>query len=656
MNCGGSLVYFAPMAPSSGSGVSVGDAEAAGAGPDGVNRSDAVVTDPDEPPRSGAGRPAWWLAVALWVLIAIPFVVALVSLARPRWFPVLDLAQTELRIRDVASSHPPLIGLPGRIGNLVVQGSHPGPLSFWALWPFYKLFGGTSWAIQAATTSLNLIAVGLVLWMARRRAGTGLLLAVGAVVAVLMRFYGPELLTQAWNPYLPLAWWLVFLVAVWSILCDDFAMLPVGVFAANFCIQTHISYVGLVLGLGAVAAVSVLRTGYLQRNDPQTKRRIIRWTLVGVGMLLVFWIPALVQQLTNSPGNLDIIWNHFTQPPETPIGLGEGLRIFLIHLNPWRLIAQQDGMQGSGVPGALFVVVWAGSAAIAWRIRELVLVRLDVMLAATLLLSLSSMSRIFGYLWYYLVLWSWATTSLMLLAVGWTVVAVVARRVDAGDRERLSRLGAVALGAVIVLAVVAFAADSAVVESPDPRVSEVLGELVRPTVRALDDGTVPGGGPNGRYQVTWVDTVNIGGPGYGLLNELERSGFDVGLPDVYGAIVTSDRVMDAKDSTAVVHLSVGQRDIDLWRAKPGVVEVAAVDPRNARQQAEYQRLRKKVKRELAAAGLPDLVQAVDDNLFMATFQPQVPEEIQPSLIRMINLGQPSAIFVGPPDYTPPVRT
>ena len=61
-------------------------------------------------------------------------------------------------------------------------------------------------------------------------------------------------------------------------------------------------------------------------------------------------------------------------------------------------------------------------------------------------------------------------------------------------------------------------------------------------------------------------------------------------------------------------------------------------------------------RELTAAGLPDLVQNVDDNLFMATFQPQVPEEIQPPLIRMINLGQPSAIFVGPPDYTPPVRT
>ena len=280
-------------------------------------------------------RPAWWLAVGLWILIAVPFVVAVIELARPRWFPVLDLAQTELRIRDVASSRPPLIGLPGRIGILVVQGSHPGPLSFWALWPFYKIFGGTAWAMEAATTSLNLIAIGAVLWIARRRGGTALLLGMAAVVAVLMRFYGPELLTQPWNPYLPVAWWLLFIVAVWSILCDDFAMLPVAVFAGNFCIQTHISYVGLVLGLGALAAASVVRSGYRQRDDPETKRRVIRWSLVAFGLLVVLWIPAVIQQLTHSPGNLDIIWNHFTQPPETPIG-GRGYPDLPRSPQPWR--------------------------------------------------------------------------------------------------------------------------------------------------------------------------------------------------------------------------------------------------------------------------------------------------------------------------------
>ncbi|MFL6111730.1 MAG: hypothetical protein ACJ786_10305, partial [Catenulispora sp.] len=108
----------------------------------------------------------------VWLGFIVGFVVTLIALARPRWFPILDLAQTEMRVRDVFSLHPPLIGLPGRIGNLARQGSHPGPLSFWALAPFYKLFGSSAWALQAATATLNAIAIGLSLLITRRRGGT----------------------------------------------------------------------------------------------------------------------------------------------------------------------------------------------------------------------------------------------------------------------------------------------------------------------------------------------------------------------------------------------------------------------------------------------------------------------------------------------------
>ena len=40
--------------------------------------------------------------------------------------PLLDLAQTELRVRDVGGSHTPLVGLAGRIQAYGQQGSHPG--------------------------------------------------------------------------------------------------------------------------------------------------------------------------------------------------------------------------------------------------------------------------------------------------------------------------------------------------------------------------------------------------------------------------------------------------------------------------------------------------------------------------------------------------
>ena len=108
---------------------------------------DEDATEPTDPLVRDVGgrRPHAALVIAILVaLLALPLVVALIALRHPRWYPLLDMAQTEIRIRDVASSHPPLIGLAGRIGTYGPDGgSHPGPISFYAIWPFYQLFGAS---------------------------------------------------------------------------------------------------------------------------------------------------------------------------------------------------------------------------------------------------------------------------------------------------------------------------------------------------------------------------------------------------------------------------------------------------------------------------------------------------------------------------------
>ena len=102
---------------------------------------DASEPPPEAPRRELLGRSARGVLVAV---LAFPLVVALVELRRPHWYPLLDMAQTEIRVRDVTTGHPPLIGLAGRIGPFGPDGgSHPGPLSFYALWPVWKLFGGS---------------------------------------------------------------------------------------------------------------------------------------------------------------------------------------------------------------------------------------------------------------------------------------------------------------------------------------------------------------------------------------------------------------------------------------------------------------------------------------------------------------------------------
>jgi hypothetical protein len=193
-----------------------------------------------------------------------------------------------------------------------------------------------------------------------------------------------------------------------------------------------------------------------------------------------------------------------------------------------------------------------------------------------------------------------------------------------------------------------FALDARDVVPPTPRVSSTLGSLARPTVRAIDRGTVPGGGRRGRYQVTVVDPITINAPAYGLISELERAGIHAGFPDnaAFRAIVRDRRIVPEADATAVVHYAVG-RDIAVWRAKPGVVLVREVDPRSRAEIIEARRLRTEIIRGLRREGRADLVPVVDDNLFAATFQPNVPADVQRLMLRLLDIGQPAAVFVGP---------
>jgi hypothetical protein len=115
--------------------------------------------------------------------------------------------------------------------------------------------------------------------------------------------------------------------------------------------------------------------------------------------------------------------------------------------------------------------------------------------------------------------------------------------------------------------------------------------------------------------------------------------------------MTSSRVIEPSDATAVVHLATGLH-IDEWRNVPGAVEVAFVEPRSAAQQADFARLRSEVIPMLQAAGLDDIVPHVDDNLFGAAIDDRLTspanQPIQERLQQMLDLGLPTAIFLAPP--------
>lgn len=598
--------------------------------------------------------PSLLLFAALLVVLALPLVVALVQLRRPHWYPLLDMAQTEIRVRDISAGHPPLIGLAGRIGPFGPNGgSHPGPLSFYALWPVWKLFGGTSYGLFASTVALDVIAMGLSLWMGLRRGGRGLMLAVAATLAVLTRAYGAFLLTLPWNPYLPVLWWFVFLLAVWSVFADDLAMLPVAVFAGSFCMQTHISYLGLIGGLVAVGMVVVVRSAFKNRGDAERRRSLWRWGGFSVVLGIVLWIPPVIDQFAHSPGNLGIIRDYFSSPPDATVGLHRGIGVLLAQLDPWKLLTRtlvHDGgaleVSGSRIPGVVLLAVFGLSVIAAWGLRHRAILLLDSVLAVALVLGLVSSIRIFGTVWFYLLLWAWGLVALLLFVIGWTAVELFRARPRREGSRNLVPIGAAALLAIMVAATAVFAFQASDVTVQTPRLNNTLGALIAPTSAALDE--IQQGGEKGPYLVTWLpDAEAIGSAGFGLLDELLRRGYNVRAGEAFRPGSTRYHVIDARTPSLEVHLATGP-DIANWRNDSRFKQVAYADPRTDAQRAQFDDLHAQVVGQLQRGGLSNLVPQVDSNLFMLALAPGVPKAAKASITQMLDLSMPMAVFIGPP--------
>jgi hypothetical protein len=364
----------------------------------------------------------------------------------------------------------------------------------------------------------------------------------------------------------------------------------------------------------------------------------------------VLWLAPLVEQIRRDPGNIKRLLDHFGSPDEEPIGLSAGIRLMLRHLDVvgahlGQLIGQERFLEEGFDPdgpiwaGVIVLIAWIAAFAVAVRLRHHSLVALHSLLAFTLVLTTMSMSRIFGQRWYYLTLWAWVTTTLLIVATLWTLVVWLRRsQPDVGQVLTRGRIAAAATGVAVVVTVsmVVLAPST---DHPEEYLGDTLGELVPPTAAVLDTDAT--------YVVEWKDAYFFGSQAFGLVNELRRAGFDVGAGEFWTVPVTTSRVVPTGTADdAIVFVTGGF--VEVWRADDRFVEVASVDPRSPEQLAEYERLRGELIADLEVTGLDDLVPLVDTNLFGLNIDQRISDTTRVISARMIRLGQETTVFIGPP--------
>jgi hypothetical protein len=99
----------------------------------------------------------------------------------------------------------------------------------------------------------------------------------------------------------------------------------------------------------------------------------------------------------------------------------------------------------------------------------------------------------------------------------------------------------------------------------------------------------------------------------------------------------------------VIHLAVGA-DIDIWRRLPGAVEVAYVDLRTPAERAEADRLLHRIEQYFRSPVVADLAEPLERTLYVV-LDPRVPDHIVKDAERLIAIGFPTAVFVGPRELT-----
>lgn len=346
------------------------------------------------------------------LLVALPFVVLVLRecLRRPDYAFAGDQALIELDVRRVLHGDQ-LLGAYSRFGW-----RHPGPSWYTLLAPPYRLLGGHDWSLVVAVVLLSgLAAVGVVV-VARRLGGPVPGVLAGLLVLLLARQLDVALLRLPWNPVavvLPAALFLL-LAAAW--LSGHPAAAGWTLVLGSVLVQTHVGTGVVVAAVGVVvaavrgpAAALELRARRRSGTSPPAGSALLRVRRpAGFAVLLgLVWLGPLVQQLTSSRGNLELLrlfaakhpgrqsWHVAAGYLQTPLAVIAGRPLPLIgvlpHSGAWLAVT-------AGGAGVVLLVLGG-------LLRSRVTAAVALVFLAALVAAVQTIRQNVGPEYGYLVLW-----------------------------------------------------------------------------------------------------------------------------------------------------------------------------------------------------------------------------------------------------------
>jgi hypothetical protein len=482
----------------------------------------------------------------------VPFLIPVITLfvQRPVIFMDGDQAVDELAVMR-AEHFAQLVGNYSRSPGVSAADawSHPGPAWFYTMDPVYALSGSTSWGFAAAAILLHGIAAALIVGVAWRRGGPWLAVVTSALLLLFVAVAGPGVFLPVWPPFatiLPFA--LLLLLAALGAAGSTPALVASWV-AASYLMQVHVATVA-VAGVTVVAAtflwvaLAVLRQRRRSTAQPAASGEPGRPVSVGGRfataaaslVLVVMWIPPVVDEVTSHPGNLTKLVTYFGTPQGShPLSaalsaIARQLESLPLGRFPATLVDDSGSLPLVRLATWLgFLVVASLLAWLGYRLRDRFAGAVGLLCFLAVAIATLSLTHADGPLYPYFV--DWASTLPVVLLIGWVALAitVLRRRSGAAGSLRVSRPLAVGIAIILGLAVVGLASADAVTLTSD----------LRPAVETSNDPGTPAAwrvtqSALSAYHPQGIDVVIAQSDRWtlaaGLIDQLEKRGWRVAVP------------------------------------------------------------------------------------------------------------------------------
>jgi hypothetical protein len=414
-----------------------------------------------------------------------------------------DVAVIESAIRDTLGGHQ-LLGPYSHFGWF-----HPGPAYFYLVAPLYWALHQNARALFLGAFLINAGCAIAVVAVIRARAGEWAARWSTLVVGGLLFFTNASgiSLYSPWNPALLALPILLMMVLVGAAATGSTISLVWAAIMGSFVVQTELGTVPTVF---AVLLVGVVLWGWIARRGGDSRPPVARTRhlaiIAGAGLLLaLMWVPPLIQQTTQSPGNVRQIVSFFEHPPSAQEAGGthtrgqalRGVAEYSTTLplkseafpccEPNQFTGPRSQYTGRFIGFGVGVLVAVGVAVLGWRRRDRLAGTLGAVSVVAAGSALVAATHVVGPLYEHLVWWTTAVfvpawIGAGVLGIGWLRTRTGGRAVPA-VRTTASVLLVAASAVPCVALAWSFLRDPPVAYSDDPARGAAVQLAERP-VRA----------------------------------------------------------------------------------------------------------------------------------------------------------------------------